>query len=102
MIRKWDPNVTGKECLYLHDDDGFLNDVADARANEIKQNVHAALCPCLDLDRRLTDGLDTSTYKVDVDFRSVPGSYTLAWLDHSKYRLTHSFNSLKRGSTLFS
>lgn len=57
--------------VYLHDNHGLLHDVADTGADEVEQDIHTTLSPRLDLDCCLSYSLDTSAYKVHVDFRSV-------------------------------
>ena len=53
---------------YLHDDHGFLDDVADSCADELEQDVDAALGGLVDFDRSLADSLDTFPYEIDIDF----------------------------------
>ena len=66
---------------YLHDDHGFLDDVADSCADELKQDIDATLGGLVDLDRRLPDGLDTPPHKVDVDFLGVSaGALSYAYM----------------------
>ena len=57
---------------YLHDDHGFLDDVADSCADELKQDIDATLGGLVDLDCGLADSLDTPPDEVDVHFLSVP------------------------------
>ena len=56
---------------YLHDDHGFLHDVADSCADELEQDVDAALGGLVDLDCGLADSLDTPPYEVNIYFLSV-------------------------------
>jgi hypothetical protein len=56
-----------KEQTDLHDDDGFLDDVADACPNEVEEHVHAPLRRDVNFHRRLPNCLDTLAHKVHVD-----------------------------------
>ena len=95
---------------HLDDDDRLLDDVADARRDEVEQDVDAALCGLLDLDGALTDGPDRLAHEVDVDLGRVPAragtrssaSSRRAGRTRARGRWTHSLSSLRNVSTFFS
>ena len=64
--------ATGQQRAYLHDDYGFLDDVTDSCADELEQDVDAALGGLIDFNRGLADSLDTPPDEVDVYLLSVP------------------------------
>lgn len=57
---------------YFHDNDSFLNHIADSRSNELEKNVDATFSSRLDLDRRLTDSFDTLPHEINIHLGSVP------------------------------
>ena len=92
---------------YLHDDHGFLDDVADSCADELKQDVDATLGGLVDLDCGLADSLDTPPDEVNVYFLSVSGFQLRQQHENNttnitRQNVTHSFSSLSSGSTLCS
>ena len=92
---------------YLHHDNGFLYDVADSCADELEQDVDAALGGLVDFDRSLADSLDTPPDKVNVYFLSVSvfrlrQQHKNNTAKTTEQNDTHSFSSLSSGSTLCS
>ena len=52
--------------LYLHNDYGFLNDIADSGVDELHQDVDASFGRLFDFDSTLSDRFDALPHKLDI------------------------------------
>lgn len=59
---------------YLDNDHSFLDDIANARLNQIQQHLNTSRSSGFDLDGGLSNSFDRFADKVDVNLRSVSKS----------------------------
>ena len=87
---------------YLHHHYCFLHHVAYSRADQIKENIHASLGRCINLNGTLSNRPNRPPDKIHVNFGGIPVE-----LDEQESIIRigdsgHSLSSLSNASTFFS